>query len=733
MAAAQRRAAKSRIKKRGEARKAPMSARATEGDSEAISRRRHRVVFNSIVVSTLALMLTIVVLWLFKQWGVALLMSVVALGNMACLLLFHTGLHEQARVGFFIMSTGTVSISAVLLGYEAHAQLGLIGQIPLAFVCSLPPERRRRFWMLLVPMVLLAVYLVAAKLEVWQPVIEQDVRQNLAIIFYATVAFDIFNRVWFLATSNQLAEQRLAEARDSALSASKAKSQFLANMSHEIRTPLNGMLGMAELALRGGRSFSAEQVEYLRTIVSSGNALLHVISDILDVSRVEAGKLELENAPFSMEEAVFSAAHMLATRAAEKELAFFVEITPEVPIYMMGDVSRFRQVFINLVGNAIKFTSAGEVDVVVDYEEASRLHLTIRDTGPGIPLSKQSRVFEAFHQVDASSVRQHSGTGLGLTIVKQLAGLMKGDVWFESEEGVGSTFHFVAKMPKVKSGETVEMACLITGTKVLVVCENKRSREVLCSQIKSMDAQIFHGSPEQLKQSELTVDVALVDLDEAENRLELARSLVASGKVRACALLAYPSPKVPLEEALKDAGILRVLLKPVNPLDLRRFLSKAPHFKTEQVAVPVVLAAPRKLRILVAEDNEVNILLMRRLLERLGHEVLHVGNGARALELTRQEQVDVVLMDIQMPEMDGFEAAQRIRQEEEGTGRHVPIVALTANAMTGDDRRCFEAGMDAYLSKPVEFSKLEALLEKIASGRFRPVPFSSALKTAPET
>jgi CheY-like chemotaxis protein len=484
------------------------------------------------------------------------------------------------------------------------------------------------------------------------------------------------------------------------------------------------MLGMAELSLRGGRSLSEEQVEYLRAIISSGKALSDVIGDILDVSRIEAGTLELEDAPFSVEEAVFSAAHMLAARAAEKNLEFFVEITPEVPIYIMGDGSRFRQVFLNLVGNAIKFTSEGEVDVVVGYEGVDNLHLTIRDTGPGIPLGKQSRVFEAFHQVDASSVRQHSGTGLGLTIVKQLATLMQGDIWFESAEGKGSTFHFVARMPKVKSGETVDAACLIADTKVLVVCENKRSREVLCSQIRNMGAQIFSGSIEQLKQSDVRLDIALVDLDEATDRLQVARSLVASKKVRACALLAFPSPKVPLEEELKDAGILRVLLKPVNPLDLRRFLAKTPHFKVNQMPPPVVSAAPRRLRVLLAEDNEVNILLMRRLLERLGHEVVHVGNGARALEVVREEgeKVDVVLMDIQMPEMDGFEATQRIRMEEGGTGRHLPIVALTANAMAGDDRRCFEAGMDAYLPKPVEFSKLEALFEKIASGRFRPVP-----------
>jgi len=707
-----------------------MSKQATEGDLEEVSKRRHRVVFNSIVASTLALIFTIIVLWFWQQWDVALMVSVVALGNMACLLLFHKGLHEQARVGFFIMSTCTISISAILLGYEAHAQLGFIGQIPLAFICSLPQERRRRLWMLLVPMVLLLLYLGAAKLELWQPVIEPDVRQKLALIFYVAVSFDILNRVWFLATSNQLAEQRLAKARDKALSASQSKSLFLANMSHEIRTPLNGMLGMAELVLRGGRSFSAEQVEYLRTIISSGKALLHVISDILDVSRVEAGKLELEHAPFSVEEAVFSTAHMLATRAAEKNLAFFVEVTPEVPVYIMGDVSRFRQVFINLVGNAIKFTSAGEVDVVVDYEEADCLHLTVRDTGPGIPLSKQSQVFEAFHQVDASSVRQHSGTGLGLTIVKQLAKLMEGDVWFESSEGEGTTFHFVARIPKVKSGETVDAACLMTNAKVLVVCENKRSREVLCSQIKNMGAYIFHGSIEQLQQSDMTLDIALVDLDEEANRLETARSLVASKKVRACALLAFPSPKVPLEEELKDVGILRVLLKPVNPLDLRRFLVKAPNSKVDQTPLPSAPVALRKLRVLLAEDNEVNILLMRRLLERLGHEVLHVGNGAHALEAARKEagKLDVVLMDIQMPEMDGFEATQRIRVEESGTGRHLPIVALTANAMAGDDRRCLEAGMDAYLSKPVEFSKLEALLEKIASGRFRPVPIPGTAK-----
>ncbi|MCL2012990.1 MAG: ATP-binding protein [Cystobacterineae bacterium] len=697
-----------------------------QGDFEESSKRRHRVVFNSIVASTSALMLSIVVLWFCKQWGVALMMSVVALGNVAWLALFNKGMQEQARVGFFVMSTCTICVTAMVLGHETHVQIGLIGQIPLAFICALPHERRRRVWMLLAPMVLLALYFVAVQLVLWEPFIEPEVRHNLAIIFYAAVAFDTFNRVWFLATSNELAERRLAEARDSALSASKAKSQFLANMSHEIRTPLNGMLGMVELALRGGDSLSEEQIEYLRTIASSGKALSQVISDILDVSRIEAGKLQLENAPFGVEEVVSNAAHMLATRAAEKNLAFFVDIMPEVPLYIMGDVSRFRQVFINLVGNAIKFTSQGEVDVVVGYEGTERLHLTVRDTGPGIPLSKQPHVFDAFHQVDASSVRQHNGTGLGLTIVKQLATLMQGDVWFKSDEMQGSTFHFEAHMPKVKSGETVDAACLATDVKVLLLCEHPRSRQVLCRQIESMGAQILSGSVEQIKQSEAVVDVALIDLDEAEDRLELAKTLVASGKVRACALLAFPSSKVPLEKELKEAGISRVLLKPVSPVDLRRFLLKAPPPQAEPTPAPLAWVIPRKLRILLAEDNEVNTLLMRRLLEKLGHEVVHVGTGARALEVLRKEEMDMVLMDIQMPEMDGFEAAQRIRMEERGTKRRLPIVALTANAMAGDDRRCFEAGMDAYLSKPVEFSRLETLLEKIASGRFRSVPFAGA-------
>ncbi|MCL2178885.1 MAG: ATP-binding protein [Proteobacteria bacterium] len=691
-----------------------------QGDLEESSNRRRRALAHSIVANTLALMLIAGVLFFYKQWGVAWMMMGVLLGNMVFLRLFYRGHKARARVGFFMMSTATLLVSAILLGYESQAQMGLLGQIPLAFICSLPQEKRLRFWMLFSPMLLLVAYVAAAQLMFWQPSLGVDIRHNLSAVFYAAVAFDIFNRVWFLAKANQSSEERLAEALGSVRSANKAKSEFLANMSHEIRTPLNGMLGMAELVLRG-RSLPPEHVEYLRAIISSGKALSHVISDILDVSRAEAGKMELEEAPFRVEEVVFDAAHMLATRAAEKSLAFFVEMAPEVPTYVLGDVSRFRQVFINLVGNAIKFTSEGEVDVRLAYEEGERLHLTVRDTGPGIPTDKQARMFEAFYQADTSSARQHSGTGLGLTIVKQLAALMGGDIWFKSSEGQGSTFHFVARMPKLGSEE--EVACLATGTKVLVLCEHKRSREVLCKQIERMDVQIFDGSMEQLEQSHELLDVAFVDLDEAIDRLEVAQNLVATNKARACVLLAFPSPKVPMEEELKKAGILRILLKPVSPLDLKRFLMKAPDFKSSQTPIPV-LTPSRRLRVLLVEDNEVNTVLMRRLLERLGHEVVHVGNGTRALEVLRDEKVDVVLMDVQMPEMDGFETTQRIRREEDGTEKHMPIVALTANAMVGDERRCFEAGMDAFLSKPVKFSKLESLLENVASGRFRSVFFS---------
>jgi CheY-like chemotaxis protein len=242
---------------------------------------------------------------------------------------------------------------------------------------------------------------------------------------------------------------------------------------------------------------------------------------------------------------------------------------------------------------------------------------------------------------------------------------MGGDIWFKSSEGQGSTFHFVARMPKLGSEEEAEVACLATGTKVLVLCEHKRSREVLCKQIERMDVQIFDGSMEQLEQSQELLDVAFVDLDEAIDRLEVAQNLVATNKARACVLLAFPSPKVPMEEELKKAGILRILLKPVSPMDLKRFLMKAPDFKSSQTPIPV-LTPSRRLRVLLVEDNEVNTVLMRRLLERLGHEVVHVGNGTRALEVLRDEKVDVVLMDVQMPGMDGFETTQRIRREEDG-------------------------------------------------------------------
>ena len=567
--------------------------------------------------------------------------------------------------------------------------------------------------------------------EIWCHPLLQEGRMTGAVVTFVDI------------TERKRVQEALRQAKEDAEAANRAKSAFLANMSHEIRTPMNGILGMTTLALE--TNLDAEQRDFLTMVKTSGESLLTLLNDILDLSKIAAGKLDLEIADMSVEDCIEEALEPLAPSAQQKGIALVWSIGKDIPDVVRGDSTRLRQVLINMAGNALKFTKKGQVAIYGRHagitEDRLILEFTVSDTGIGIPEAKRKTIFEPFAQADMSTSRRYGGTGLGLSICERLVHLMGGRIWVESEEGRGSEFHFTIKVMTELVSETLgtgesgnlQLNSLQSVRRVLVADNNPVNRELLgrllprwsMTAVPAASAEVAKALFKEAVRAGRRFSTLLIDKDLPNlGAFALLDAVRASAARDVPVILALSRPLDPADrDRCRQLGVAQTILKPFRRSALRDAL-QACHGEVIEAKIPAAVMPadqPRvTLRILLVEDNLVNQRLTARLLQKMGHVVAIADNGQIALQILSEQEFDLVAMDMQMPIMDGLETTEKIRAREKKTGRHLPVVAMTANAFEEDRQLCRNAGMDGYIAKPVtsqvierEIIRVMAALEKV--------------------